>query len=131
MAEDREALGERLRATYVLPEEDDPLLAECDVSYLRTPGPGGQHKNTTLSSVRLVHRPSGLTVIGRRERSQRRNLAAALGRLREKLEYLLTPPKARIATRPGRAAKKKRLEAKRRTALRKRDRSGWKGEPDA
>lgn len=114
---------ERLRAVYHLPEEDDALLAECEVAYFRSPGPGGQHKNRTMTSVRLHHLPSGLVVIGRRERSQRRNLADALRRLREKLERLLTPPKPRKPTRPTSASRERRLEEKQRRGKRKRERS--------
>jgi len=105
---------EELRRDYRLPESDEELLSECDLSVFKSPGPGGQHKNTTLSSVRLHHRPSGLVVIGRRERSQRRNLAAALARLRTRLEAILTPPKPRRPTRPTRASRLRRLDEKRR-----------------
>ena len=54
-----------------------------DVTYatLRAGGPGGQHQNTTDSAVRAVHRPTGLTVVARSERSQHRNKSAALDRL--------------------------------------------------
>jgi protein subunit release factor A len=117
---------EELRRTYTLPESDEDLLAECDVSAFKSSGPGGQHKNTTLSSIRLMHRPSGLVVIGRRERSQKRNLDDALARLRTKLAELLVEPKKRKRTRPSREAKRKRLEAKRRRGETKRRR----GRPD-
>ena len=50
-------------------------------STLRAGGPGGQHQNTTESAVRAVHRPSGLVVVARSERSQHRNKAEALSRL--------------------------------------------------
>ncbi len=58
-------------------------LAAADVVFeaLRAGGPGGQHQNTTASAVRAVHRPSGLTVLVRDERSQHRNRAIALERL--------------------------------------------------
>ncbi len=114
---------EELRRTYMLPDDDEALLAECDVSAFKSSGPGGQHKNTTLSSIRLQHRPSGLVVIGRRERSQKRNLEDALARLRQKLAELLVEPKKRKRTRPSRAAKKQRLEAKRRRGETKRRRA--------
>ena len=112
------------RASYRLPETDEDLLAECDVTAFKAGGPGGQHKNKTLSAIRLHHRPSGLVLIGRRERSQKRNLDDALSRLRERLVRLLTPPKKRKPTKPTRASGEKRLDAKRRRARIKKDRSG-------
>lgn len=111
-----------LREIYKLPETQDELQDECNVSVFKSSGPGGQHKNTTMSSVRLYHRPSGLVVIGRRERSQHRNLKDALARLRGKLETLLTPPKKRKRTKPSKAAKEKRLADKRRRSKTKSDR---------
>ena len=115
---------DELRATYRLPEEDEALLAECDLSYFRSSGPGGQHKNRTETAVRLFHRPTGITTIGRRERSQRRNLEDALTRLREKIARLLVKPKRRKPTRPSRASKEKRIEEKKQRGRLKRDRSG-------
>ncbi len=102
------------RRDYRLPADDDGLLAECRVTMFKAPGPGGQHKNTTMSAVRLVHEPSGLVVIGRRERSQRRNLLDALARLRGKLVARLTPPKKRRKTKPTYSSRQKRLESKKR-----------------
>lgn len=49
----------------------------------RAGGPGGQHQNKTESAVRATHLPSGLSVAARQERSQHRNKAIALERLRE------------------------------------------------
>lgn len=108
---------------YRLPEDDEALLAECDVSFFRSSGPGGQHKNKTMSSVRLHHRPSGLVVIGKRERSQKRNLEAALQRLRERIRRALEKPKPRKKTKPSKASRERRLEEKRRQARRKQERS--------
>ena len=113
---------EEIRATYRLPEDDAVFLAECDVVPFRSSGPGGQHKNKTLSSVRLYHRPTGLVVIGRRERSQSRNLKDALSRLRERLERILVEPKHRRPTKPSLAAKERRLREKKARSRRKADR---------
>ena len=58
-----------------------------DLQYqsFRAGGPGGQHQNKTDSAVRLVHAPSGLTVVAKDERSQFRNKKLAYDRLLEKL----------------------------------------------
>jgi protein subunit release factor B len=114
---------EELRATYSLPEDDEALLKECDVVPFRASGPGGQHRNKTLTAVRLLHRPSGLVVIGRRERSLNRNLQDAAARLRLKLQKLLIKPKPRRPTKPRKAAVEKRLELKKERGRRKADRT--------
>ena len=76
----------------------------------RAGGPGGQHQNVTDSAVRLRHRPTGLTVTCRAQRSQYLNKMDALRRLRLKLRRLNEPPPPpRKATRPSRAAVEKRL----------------------
>lgn len=58
-------------------------LAADDVRFetFRAGGPGGQHQNKTESAVRAVHRPTGLAVVAREERSQARNKTLALERL--------------------------------------------------
>jgi protein subunit release factor B len=115
--------AEELRRTYALPDDDDALLKECDVVPFRASGPGGQHRNKTLTAVRLLHRPSGVVVIGRRERSLTRNLQDAVARLRLKLEKLLIEPKVRRPTKPRKAAVQKRLELKKERGRRKTERS--------
>ena len=112
-----------LRRTYALPDDDEALLKECDVVPFRASGPGGQHRNKTLTAVRLLHRPSGVVVIGRRERSLTRNLKDAVARLRQKLEKLLVEPKVRRATKPRKAAVEKRLDIKKERGRRKAERS--------
>jgi protein subunit release factor B len=118
-----ERRAEELRRAYTLPPDDEALLEECKVTAFRAGGPGGQHRNKSFTAVRLHHLPSGLVVIGRRERSQRQNLVDALARLRGRLEDLLTEPKDRKKTRPSRAARERRLEEKRRRSRIKRERS--------
>ncbi len=98
---------------YQLPADDDALLAECGVDVFRATGPGGQGVNTTDSAVRLTHRPSGIVVVCRQERSQLRNKRLCLTRLRERLvRAMAPPPPPRRATKPGRAAVERRLSAK-------------------
>jgi len=102
---------------YVIPETDDALLAECDVQAFHASGPGGQSVNTSDSAVRLKHRPSGLTVVCRSQRSQLQNKRQCLRRLRERLEELTAPPAApRHATRKSRGVRSRELAAKARRA---------------
>jgi protein subunit release factor B len=104
-----------------IPESDDALLGQCDVQTFRAGGPGGQHQNMTDSAVRLVHRPTGLTVTSRAQRSQYLNKRDALRRLRIKLRRLSEPPPPpRRPTRPSRAATERRLAEKSRRATAKR-----------
>lgn len=104
-----------------IPESDDALLADCDVQTFRAGGPGGQHQNVTDSAVRLVHRPTGVTVTSRAQRSQYLNKMDALRRLRLKLRRLNEPPPPpRRPIRPSRAATERRLTEKCRRATAKR-----------
>jgi len=102
---------------YELPETAEGLLGECDVQVFRATGPGGQGVNTTDSAVRLKHRPTGIVVVCRRERSQLRNKEECLSRLRTRIEEAMAPPPPpRRPTRPSRAAKERRLAEKTRRA---------------
>ncbi len=105
-----------------IPPDDAALLAECDVYTFRATGPGGQSVNTTDSAIRLRHRPSGVTVVCRRERSQLLNKRECLRRLREKLEALARTPAERVPTEPSRSARERTLEQKTRRAALKRTR---------
>jgi ribosome-associated protein len=108
---------------FDIPDSDDALLAECDVQTFHASGPGGQSVNTSDSAVRLRHRPSGITVTCRQERSQLRNKHICLRRLRERLEELNAPPaEPRRPTRKSRGVRASELEAKARRARLKRSR---------
>jgi protein subunit release factor B len=98
---------------YDIPEDDAALLDQCDVQVFHASGPGGQSVNTSDSAVRLKHRPSGVTVTCRRERSQLLNKRACLRRLRERLEKLnAPPPEPRRPTRKSRGVRASELADK-------------------
>ncbi len=116
-------------------------LSEVEIRTSRSSGPGGQHANVTASRVEAVFEIGAsatlneeqkqrlatrhgerVTAIAQDARSQARNRELALERLREKLAAGLAVPRKRRPTRPGRAAKERRLETKRRKAERKRTR---------
>jgi protein subunit release factor B len=106
-----------------LPEFDEDLLRECEVETFRSSGPGGQHVNKTESAVRLRHLPSGVTVTSQEERSQYRNKAICLQKLRRKIEQLNYRPPKRVPTRIPKAAKARTLEEKARRGRTKQLRS--------
>lgn len=106
-----------------LPESDEELLGECEVDTFRASGPGGQHVNKTESAVRLKHLPTGLVVTSRSERSQHRNKADCLRKLRELAARLNERRAPRVPTKKTRASKERTLEAKARRSRVKRLRS--------
>jgi len=106
-----------------LPESNEDLLRECEVETFRSSGPGGQHVNKTESAVRLRHTPSGVVVSSQQERSQHRNKALCLQKLRKKIEKLNYRAPKRVATKVPAAIKNRVLEEKSRRSQIKRLRS--------
>jgi ribosome-associated protein len=116
-------------------------LSELEWRFSRSGGPGGQHANTSDTRVEVIFDVAGSPSLGPRqrarllerlgpevrvvasdERSQARNRVLALQRLAERLADALRVEPPRVATRPGRGAVERRLEAKRRLSDRKRER---------
>jgi ribosome-associated protein len=122
-------------------------LSELDYRATRSGGPGGQHVNTSSTRIevwwdigaspaltdeqrtrllqRLATRLDGegrLRIVASASRSQLRNREAATERLREVVAAGLAVAKPRKRTKPSRAAKAARLEAKRRRSATKRER---------
>jgi ribosome-associated protein len=106
----------------------ETLEREVDVEVFRSSGPGGQHVNKTESALRLIHRPSGVAVVSRDSPSQHRNRETAFERLIERLVRLNHVPKKRVATKPSRAARQRRIEAKKIRTVTKRTRSRVRGD---
>jgi ribosome-associated protein len=124
-------------------------LSELEYRASRSGGPGGQHVNTSSSRIelwwdvagspslneeqrtrllqRLASKLDGngrLRLVGSEFRSQLRNREEATERLRSLVAAALVIPKKRKPTKPSRAAKAARLEAKRRRAATKQRRRG-------
>jgi protein subunit release factor B len=105
------------------PTDRDSLERDCDVEYFIASGPGGQHRNKVETGVRLVHRPSGISVTATERRSQHANREVAFERMAQRLQERQKVKKPRRKTRPTAASRVRRLEAKRRRSLLKRQRS--------
>jgi ribosome-associated protein len=116
-------------------------LSEIELRASRSSGPGGQHANVTASRVeavfdvaasrtldeaqraRLAERAGPvLTAVAQEARGQARNRELALARLAAKIAAGLAVPRRRRPTRPSAAARRTRLEEKRRAGERKRAR---------
>lgn len=111
--------------------------SELNISFIRSPGPGGQNVNKVATAAQLrfdlrgsPSLPSGLKqraeklagsrLTGTGEivltasnfRTQTQNREEVLNRLITLLQQAATPPKRRVPTKPTLASKKRRLEAK-------------------
>ena len=114
-------------------------LTEIELRFSRSSGPGGQHANTAETRVEAileVEASSALTDVQKKrviaksgptlravaqdERSQWRNRELAVERLVEQLREALKVQRRRIATKPTRASRQRRLESKKRRSTTKR-----------
>jgi ribosome-associated protein len=120
---------------------------EIEESFVRASGPGGQNVNKVSSAVQIRFDLSGsrslpedlrerlarlagrrltrdgvIVIIAQRYRTQERNRQDALERLIALVRRAAVPPAPRRPTRPSRAAKERRLQAKARRATVKQQR---------
>jgi ribosome-associated protein len=110
-------------------------VSEIQMRVSRSSGPGGQHAQKSSTRVeasfdveasgaltetqkrRVVAKAGNvLRAVAQDERSQARNRELAIERLVEKLRAALAVPRRRVATKPGAAARERRLDDKRRRA---------------
>jgi ribosome-associated protein len=122
----------RVTRSVVLP------LTEVELRFSRSSGPGGQHANTAETRVEAildVETSSALTdgqkrrvlakagptlrAIAQDERSQWRNRELAVERLVEQLRQALKVERKRVATKPTKASRERRLESKKRRSVTK------------
>ena len=109
---------------------------EIEYSAILASGPGGQHVNKTSSAIQLrfdinasslpkevkqrllarsdsrITKEGVIVIKAQDERSQLRNREEALERLRGMIRTAAVIPRKRIPTKPGRAAKERRMDSK-------------------
>ena len=114
-------------------------LAEIELRFSRSSGPGGQHAQTSETRVEAVFdveasasltpaqkvrvlRRAGpvIRAVSQDERRRLRNRGLALDRLTEQLRQALRVERRRVPTKPTSAAREARLEGKRRRSELKR-----------
>jgi ribosome-associated protein len=120
-------------------------LNEVELRASRSGGPGGQHANVTASRVEAVFDVNASTALSEAQRariasrlgprvtataqdtrSQLRNRELALERLAARLSHALEVRRPRTKTRPTKASKERRLDAKRRRGdVKKSRRRDW------
>ena len=127
MTGDEDRTTRRVTRSVVVP------LSEIELRVSRSSGPGGQHANKTESRVeavvdveasaalsdvqkrRVTAKPGPLIrAVAQDERSQLRNRELAIDRLVARLAEALRVERKRVPTKPSRAAKARRVDAKKR-----------------
>ena len=133
-----------------IPRSSD-LISEINFTTSRSSGPGGQNVNKVNSKVTLKFDVAGsqilteqqkaivlqklsarmtndgvLVITSQEKRSQLQNKEEVLQKLNDALVKIFTPRKPRKATRPGKAAVRKRIDEKKLRSQKKQ----WRQKPD-
>ena len=132
-----------IRINNRLSIEDD----EVSLSAIRSQGAGGQNVNKVATAIHLrfdiaasslpgpvkqrllasrdrrITSEGILVIKAQNHRTQEKNRAEALSRLCELVDGFSRPPRKRIPTRPGKAAKQRRLDEKKKRGALKKSRS--------
>jgi ribosome-associated protein len=133
------------------------VIPGSDLSFeaVRSSGPGGQNVNKVSSKIRLrfdlagsaalpdaakarlralarrrITADGALVIVSQRSRDRSQNLADARSKLAELIAQALAIPAVRKGTKPSRAAKRRRVQAKRAQAQKKHRRRGGRDEHD-
>ncbi|MBU0579587.1 MAG: peptide chain release factor-like protein [Candidatus Margulisbacteria bacterium] len=80
--------------------------------FFKSSGPGGQRKNKSETAVRIIHLPTGITVVETRHAYQYLNKKDAFKKLEEKLKQRFKKKKSRIPTKINKGTKELILKNK-------------------
>ncbi len=122
-------------------------MRELEFEFVRSSGPGGQNVNKVATAVQLRFDAASsealpdevrarllklagrratadgvLILLARRFRTQERNRSDAIARLVALIQQAAEKPKPRLRTKPSRAAKRQRVDEKRRQSKKKQSR---------